>query len=151
MNLRIYCVHPISGQTSQSVFDYYQKTTKILSDANYDVLHPMIAKNFLRTEIIFKATDCRHPLTCNHSIFNRDKSMVMLADVVYASFVGTKIVSIGSLYELAWASFNHKNVVVAMEEDNIHRHAFVLESAGTVFTTEEEALDYLVKLGKKQY
>jgi hypothetical protein len=151
MSLSIYCVHSISGQSADSVFEYYTRTAKALTEYGYNVFHPMIGKNFLRTEMSFKAVDYRHPLTCNHSIFNRDRWMVLKADVIYANFLGTKIVSIGSMFELAWASFNNKLVIVTMEEDNIHRHAFVMEGASTIFTTEEETLDYLHKLSTKQY
>ena|ERR1035437_2987036 len=151
MSLSIYCVHPISGQTADSVFEYYTRTAKTLSEYGYEVFHPMIGKNFLRTELKFKSADYRHPLTNNHAIYERDKFMVLKADVIYANFIGTKIVSMGSMFELAWASFNNKLVIVTMEEDNIHRHAFVLEAASTVFSTEAEALDYLAKLAKKDY
>jgi hypothetical protein len=38
------------------------------------------------------------------------------------------------------------HAVVALDEQNIHQHAFVLDCADIVFTTEEEALIYLEKL-----
>jgi hypothetical protein len=141
--LKIYCVHPISGLSADEVFDYYDDTKTVLTDMGYDVFIPMIGKGHLRTEIKFKAADYRSPLTTNHAIFNRDKWMVKQADILYANFTGAEIVSIGSMFELAWGSDNDKQVIVVMEKDNIHRHAFVMEAATIIFETENEAIDYL--------
>ena len=149
--LSIYAVHPISGLSADEVFNYYERTQKILTDAGYDVFIPMFGKNNLRTEIKFKAMDYRSPLSTNHAIFNRDHFMVSKADIIYANFLGAKIVSIGSMFELAWGSHMDKQVVVVMEKENIHRHAFVLEAATIVFETESEAIEYLDKLISKEY
>ena len=149
--LKIYCVHPISGLSSDEVFDYYEGTQHEMTKIGYDVFVPMFGKGNLRTELEFKAHDYRGPLTTNHAIFNRDKWMVKQADILYANFIGAKRVSIGSMFELAWGSDNGKQVIVVMEKDNIHMHAFVLEAATIVFETEQEAIDYLTHLSNKDF
>jgi len=149
--LSIYCVHPISGLTADEVFEYYDRTKTDLSSMGYNVFVPMFGKGFLRTETKFKAHDYRSPLTTNHSIFNRDKWMVKQADILYANFMGAKHVSIGSMFELAWGHDNDKQVIVVMEDENIHMHAFVLEAATIVFTSEKEAMDYLKQLITKDF
>ena len=148
---KIYCVHPISGSSAEEVFSYYDKTQKQLTVAGYDVLIPMFGKGSLRTELKFKAHDYRGPLTTNHAIYGRDHWMVCQADIIYANFLGAKMVSIGSMFELAWASHMRKQVIIVMEKNNIHQHAFVLESATIVFEEEAEAIDYLTKLSRKEY
>lgn len=148
---KIYCVHPISGSSADDVFQYYEKTQKVLTVAGYDVLIPMFGKGSLRTELKFKAHDYRTPLTTNHAIFTRDHWMVCQADIIYANFLGAKIVSIGSMFELAWASHMGKQVVLVMDKENIHQHAFVLEAASIIFEEETEAIDYLTKVSKKEY
>lgn len=149
--LKIYCIHPISGLTADEVFNYYERTHKLLAAANYDVFIPMFGKGNLRTELKFKTHDYRSPLSTNHAIYNRDKWMVNHADILYANFLGAKSVSIGSMFELAWGSYLGKQNIVVMESDNIHRHAFVMEASTIIFETEEEAIDYLTKLATKQY
>lgn len=151
MSLKIYAVHPISGCSADEVFEYYQKTQKQLTNYGYDVFIPMFGKANLRTELKFKSSDYRSPLSTNHAIFARDRWMVEQSDILYANFLGAKIVSIGSMFELAWGSQLHKQVIIVMEKDNIMQHAFVLESATILFETEKEALDYLGKLSRKEY
>jgi len=147
--MKIYCVHPISGRRADEVFKYFRDTRTILQSFGYDVLIPMTGKDSLRTEVQFKAEGYKDdPLTTNHAIFCRDKWMVKQADILYANFTGAKHTSIGSMMELAWGSDNGKQVIVVMEKDNIHRHAFVLEAATIVFEHPEEALLYLSELAK---
>jgi hypothetical protein len=148
--MKIYCVHPISGASAEEIFKYYDQTKDILIKLGYDVFTPMYGKEYLRNEIKFKAEGYTNPLSTNHSIFNRDKWMCLQADIIYASFIGTKIVSIGSMFELAWANIHNKQIVIAMEQDNIHRHAFVLEAATIIYPTEDEAINYLTKIIKKE-
>jgi hypothetical protein len=54
--------------------------------------------------------------------------------------------SIGCMMELAWAADHGKHVIVVMGPDNVHAHAFVLESASIRFPTLLEALKYLEDL-----
>jgi len=141
--------------SADDVFEYYERTQVTLTKFGYDVFIPMFGKNSLRTELKFKAQDYRSLLSTNHAIYNRDKWMVMQSDVLYANLLnktdGPGIVSIGSMFELAWGSYLHKQNVVVMEKENIHRHAFVLEASTIIFETELEALDYLECLAAKKY
>ena len=148
--LTIYCAHPISGQTWDQVCEYYNKTKEILLELGYNVLHPMTGKSDIRVEINqrFQPTDFKSPFASNHSIFERDKWMVSNADIVYLNLTGAKIVSIGSMMELAWASLLGKYTIVVMDEENIHKHAFVLEAADIVLNNEKEVFNYLKKLIK---
>lgn len=149
--MKVYCVHPISGRSADDVFSYYTGVKTDLEAMGYDVLIPMFGKGSLRTEIAFKAHGQEgNPLTANHAIFNRDKWMVKQADILYANLLGAKHVSIGSMFELAWGSDNDKQNVVVMEEDNIHRHAFVLEAATVVYNNAEDAMAYLQALAGKE-
>lgn len=147
--LKIYCCHPISGLSSDAVFEYYEYIESVLTEYGYNVFTPMHGKDILRTELEFKSADYRNPVSTNHAIFNRDRWMVGQADVVYANLFGTARVSIGAVMELAWASDLHKHVVLCVEEFNIHRHAFVLEAADVVFAEASEALHYLKQLTGK--
>ena len=150
--LKIYCVHPISGRSADEVFEYYDRTQKQLTEIGYDVFIPMFGKGNLRTVKKFRAKD-EHlsPLTKNHAIVGKDKWMVNQSDILYANFLGASDVSIGSMFELAWGSNAGKQVIVVMEEENIHQHAFVLEAATIIFETTEDAMKYLTQLAHKDF
>jgi len=146
--MKIYLARSISGQTYKNVVAYYQKTTKQLQRAGYDVMHPMTGKGILRNERQFKSVGYDHPCSTNHAIFARDKWMVLQSNVVYVNLCNTEIVSIGSVAEAAIANTSNKHIVIAMEDGNIHHHAFILEMASVIWKTHEEAMTYLLKLIK---
>jgi len=147
MKKSIYCVHPISGLSADDVFTYYTDIKNRLSE-NYNVMIPMTGKASLRCELEFRGEGYQdNPLTTNHAIFERDRWMVTQSDVIYANLKGaTDRVSIGSMFELAWASYLGKYVVLVMDKESIHRHAFVMEAADVIFEDEETAEAYLEKL-----
>ena len=149
--MRIYCCHPISGAPVKQVFGYYDEVVKTLEDMGYIVLSPMTGKGQLRTELEFCAVGYEGcPAASNHAIFQRDMWMVRQADLVYANLLNTTRVSIGTMMELAWASLLGKHVIVAMEKDSYHRHAFVLEAASIVFEDHDSALDYLRQMAPRR-
>jgi hypothetical protein len=77
----------------------------------------------------------------------RDKLDVLACDIVLANFMDATKVSIGSLYELAWAEDHNKVVVVAMnKEDKLYNHPFIRETC-IVFNTLEDSVDYILSCG----
>lgn len=146
--MRIYLARPITGCTYEEVVAYYKDAVARLKFFGYEVLFPMCGKNYLRTETVLKAGGYTQPLSTNRAIVGRDRWMVQQSDIVLANLLGSKQVSIGTVSELAWAFDAKKHVIVVMEKDNIHRHAFVLEFADVIFETTEEAFAYLDKLAQ---
>ena len=140
--LKIYLAHPISGLSGQEVFIYYENLKNKLS-GYYEMLCPMTGKECLREEEIFKAKDYTLPLATNHAIYNRDKWMVTNSDIVLCDFTGARTASIGCCMELAIANCFGKNIVVVMDKDNIHNHAFVKEASTVIYETLNEAVSYL--------
>ena len=148
--MKIYLAHPITGLTYDQVMDYYLPTVEQLRAAGWEVLYPMLGKEYLRTEKgpLKPAGFNVGAFSTDHAIVQRDRWMVQQADVVYANLSGVDKVSIGTVSELAWASIIGKYVVLVMEAGNVHHHAFVLEAAGVILPTHEDALAYLTRLGK---
>jgi hypothetical protein len=143
--MNIYLARPISGCTPLEVAFYYKDLAAQLGEVGYTVLCPMKGKGTLRTELIYRSADYRAPVATNNSIVNRDRWMVKHAcDIVYMNLIGAKQASIGCMFELAWANESGKYVVLAMDEKNIHNHAFVKIAAHTIFPTHEEAVKYLI-------
>lgn len=136
--MKIYLVHQISGLTEQQVAAYYDPLIKCCKSWGYETLFPMDLRETASADLT----------RFGHIIFTTDKWFVQSADVVYASFVGCTQVSIGSMMELAWAHILGKHVVVAMENNNLHQHPFVLEAASVVFNNEKSAKKHLKNLIK---
>jgi nucleoside 2-deoxyribosyltransferase len=147
--MKIYLAGPISGKGYDEVVSKYQDKAAALEHAGYEVLCPMTGKQYLRNEIEFKSHGFDHPVSTNHAIFERDKWMVSNCDIVLADLSNSgDRVSIGTVMELAWASLLGKHTVVIIPEDNIHRHAFVLEASDIIFTTMDAAYSYLQDLAR---
>lgn len=147
--MKIYLARPISGHSYDEIVDYYERTSAFLKHIGYQVLSPMTGKEVLRNEIQFKSEGYQNPVSTNHAVIERDRWMVDTSNIVYANLIDSKHVSIGTTMELAWGHDKGKHTIVAMEKDNIHRHAFIIESADVIFETNEDALNYLSFLIQK--
>jgi len=145
--LKVYCAHPITGLTWDQVSSYYTHIKKVFQEAGFEVYQPMTAKKAIKAEVTkegtFKAGDFRKSVATNHAIVERDRWMVQHCDLLYLDLTGAKTVSIGCMMELAWAHILGRYTIVVMENDNIHKHAFVVETADILLSSEEEAFEYL--------
>jgi len=141
----IYLGGPITGKTANEVFDFFEKTAIDLRNEGFRVLHPMIGKDNLRTEVEFKDKGyVTNPVTTDKAITARDNWAVNQSDILFMDFSSSgDRVSIGSVIEIAWASQLNKQIVVVIPEGNIHAHAMLLQSATVVFESRDEAMFYL--------
>jgi len=144
--MKVYLAGFISGYSYDDVENDFNSRKWHLERLGYEVLSPMTGKGQLRNEIELKAYDYSNPVSCNHAIFERDKWMVSNCDIVFANLLNPKHVSIGITMELAWASLLGKHTVVVMEESNVHKHAFIIESADIIFNNMGDALQYFTDL-----
>ncbi len=69
----------------------------------------------------------------------RDQFDVKRCHVILVNFVGAKKVSIFSVMEIAWAHLLGKNIIITMEDSNIHSHA-VLKEMGIIVPTLDQAI-----------
>lgn len=146
--MKIYLAGPISGKGYEEVVHTYQEKTLMFQGWGYDVLCPMTGKSYLRNEIEFKAYGFdEFPVSTNHAIFERDKWMVSQCDIVFADLSNSgERVSIGTVMEMAWASLIGKHTVLVLPENNVHKHAFVLEAADIIFPNRGDAYKYFQDL-----
>ena len=152
--MKIYLVGPISGESYDDVINAIEIKRSTLEDIipGAQVYHPMTGKSALRNEIEFKSVGYNEiAIATNRAIFGRDKWMVRQADVIIADFRGASKASIGSMFELAWGHILGKLVVVMMEDDNVHQHAFVLEAADVIFTDFKDVVVYLKNIQRGEY
>jgi nucleoside 2-deoxyribosyltransferase len=140
--LKIYYARPISGCSPQTVFDEYENAIRLFDGATVLTARACnVPLRFVRDKLPSGARF--HPATSDHAIVKRDYWMVNQADLVYVDLLFAKKVSIGCMMELAWAHQLGKHTVVVLEKDNIHDHAFVLETADMRFTSGGQAIKYV--------
>ena len=145
MKLKIYFAGPISGKSGDDVFEYYRSIEKEFAGLA-TILSPMTGKAELRFEKSYDPKGYSDPVATDHAIVERDLWMVRQADIVFVNLFLTEWVSIGSVSELAWAHLLGKHTVVALEKDNIHEHAFVVQMADIRYFNPRMARVYLKEL-----
>ncbi len=144
--MKIYIASPISGLTSEEVFNYYDDTERKLRQFGFKTQSPMTAKNYLRGEMLMNPSGYEQPASTGHSIYKRDKWMLKNSDVVFVNLLNSDVISIGCMFELAWADMLGKHVVVVCDGKKPYDHAFINGAADVVFTSLDDALDYLEEL-----
>ena len=148
MKLTIYVGHQITGLSYDYVIKYFKDIKERLEDIGFDVLHAMVAKEYLKNDNCLKSHGYHHPTATDHAIGRRDRWMTTKADIVLIDFTDTNVASIGCSCELTIAYHEGKHTVTVLPKDNIHEHAFIREFSDVVFFTLEEATEYLGKLIK---
>jgi nucleoside 2-deoxyribosyltransferase len=142
--MKIYIAGPLTGRSSKEALDSFKRREKVLKSFGYKVLSPLYGKPYLYDSGELKAGGYDQPVSTDSAIFQRDHWSVELADIVYLDFTDASKVSIGSCFEMAWASHLGKKVVVAgLTPDNPMSHAFVRQATSLLFDTTQEAEDYL--------
>jgi nucleoside 2-deoxyribosyltransferase len=146
-NPSVYLAGPITGLTYDDGQDWRADAKAELADVGIDAFSPLRAKAHLRALGVLDnagTPDSRYiglnALSEPQGITTRDRFDCMGRDLVLVNFLGAKQVSIGTCIELGWADAARRPIVIAMEEDNIHRHAMVNSVSGFIVPTLEDAL-----------
>ena len=158
----VYLAGPISGQSYDGSVDWrneahdalaYDAETGAPLDDGMECVSPMRGKEFLdQLKGTLPANNdgwkgqgfkpLEKELIGQHAIIRRDFWDVARCDMLLANLLPaeeTNMVSIGTMFELSLALWFRIPVVVVMNENNIHNHYFVRESAWVVVSTMEEA------------
>lgn len=142
---RVYLAGPISGLDYNAATDWREDVTEHLARYGIQGMSPMRCKSYLADLQDLGAEDItanpRNVCSSPRGIMTRDRYDCTNCDVLLVNFLGAERVSIGTVMEIAWADLCRTPIVVAMEEDNIHKHAMVSEAIGFQVPTLEEAVD----------
>ena len=144
--MKVYLSGPISSMTFTGASDWRTWAATVLGPAGFTVLDPMRGKSFLSNQKTIEREvyeQTKRVDLSDKALVNRDHSDVVAADIVLVNLLPAERVSIGTMFELAWAKAYQKIVVIVMEPGNIHDHPFVRE-AGVIFDDLERAVDYIV-------
>ena len=144
--MRIYLSHPIMHNDFAGTFDYYDKVSRQLAWAGYEILNPMTGKDALREDGVCQRGVRDLPMCQDRAILGRDHWMTQRADVVYCNLIGADKVSIGCAIEVGWAYAYRPHTILAMEQGNLHDHPMLMSAVDVRFETHEAAVDYLLNL-----
>lgn len=131
--MKVYLAGPITGVSYKETTGWREWMQEYLGD-RFELLSPLRAKTYLDSEEkIWDSYEEGHPiqvaLSGRKGINARDHWDCSRADIIFVNLLGAKRVSIGTCMEIAWGFTYRKPVIVCMEEDNIHRHGMIMESA----------------------
>lgn len=125
---------------SPSPLQAIQTTTETYFAEGYGAHNSFLSS---QTRIAQEADARDNPRISDKALVMRDRSDVHASDVILVNLLGSRIVSIGTMFELAWANLLHKLIVIVVDPENVHaKHPFVRES-GVLFSDLESAVDYV--------
>ena len=138
--MRIYLAGPITG-CEYDECNNWRNHFKTLMPKSIQCLSPMRGEDFFTIKRAANDSYGNHgPLATERGIMTRDFFDCTRSDLVIANLLDTKIVSIGTCMEIAWAYMNKTPLIVIMEEKgNLHDHPMIREATGFRVTTLEDA------------
>jgi hypothetical protein len=152
----IYLCGSMTGLTHDQIGAYYRETVAALPEWMTPIA-PLRDKDILKNAGALRASDYDEGaygegiMLTTRGIFARDSFDVRRSDALLADFSRANRVSIGSMFEIAWAQQQGKPIVIIMDKDGLHDHPFVRASTPFIFEPEmrETAIKTLVSLMRK--
>lgn len=131
----VYLYGPITGLNYAGAQDWRTWMREQLAPHGIDAVSPLRAKDYLAAlpSISGHGRDYADMgvLSTPPAVLARDKFDVLRADMLVGNFLGADRVSIGSMFEQAWAHQNHTPIASALEATgNPHDHMFFTQTLG---------------------
>lgn len=131
----VYLYGPIAGLDYMGAQDWRTWMRSELLPYGIDAYSPLRSKEYLKDlgQLSAHGRDFSHAnvISTPPAIIARDKFDVLRADMLVGNFLDCERVSIGSMFEQAWAHHNHIPVAVAAPSDNHpHDHIFFNQTIG---------------------
>lgn len=142
----VYLAGHISTDYPESL-EWRNRVTPQLEGAGFEVRTPLAGKGNLKC--ITKDGGLTTTVTSNRSIVLRDNRDVRECDIILAHLeqFGSPRPPYGTVTELGWAWDYRKPVVAICNEDNylMRKHPFISEFVAQYWTTESEAVNYIIR------
>lgn len=145
MSRLLYLCGPITGCSYGECTDWRKFVAEKLAD---DILplSPMRGKDYLAAETEIGLSYEKSAMSCQRGITTRDRFDCERSDMMFANFLGSTSVSIGSCVEFGWADAFRTPVILVAEKHNPHReHPIMNQIAGYVVETLEDGI-YIANL-----
>jgi hypothetical protein len=139
----IFLAGPLTGVSYKDALKWREYVESKLP-ADIIAFSALRGKIYLAKEYVLKASYPEHLLTTPQGTITRDRYDVSRCDALFVNFLDTDKVSIGTIMEMAWADSRRIPIILAMENGNIHDHAFVRQVAAFVTRDLDEAIQTAV-------
>jgi hypothetical protein len=148
--MKVYLSGPITGLTPKEASDWRDHAAqRLVNEGNFTVRDPLrgTARRFPKRKKFVYKNYPDVPDMSGRAFVMRDLHDTLDSDAVLCNVLGAKIVSIGSVCEIAWAMLHRKITILVMEDrGNVHDHEFLKECC-LVFNDLDLAIDYLLSCG----
>lgn len=144
--LTVYLSGPMTGKTLEEAAIWRDHATAVLAGKGMRVLSPLRGKTMTlpRNEPLRPGAYRRASIR-DEALFCRDRNDVENCDVVLCNLQGADAVSIGSVFELAWANEFRKFLVVVVDKESAHDHAFIRTAATVIVRSLDEGLNCVLE------
>jgi nucleoside 2-deoxyribosyltransferase len=150
MNQKVYLAGPITGLTFNEAQDWRDAAVQRFKDNGIIAYSPLRAKDYLKKYATLSGTGEEYAnenvMSTQKAVVCRDKWDATRCDLLFVNLLGAKTVSIGTMFELAWAYDHQIPIVCAIEKGNIHDHMFVREVIAFPLPTLEAALTTAISI-----
>jgi nucleoside 2-deoxyribosyltransferase len=155
--LHCYLAGAITGCSYKKCTEWRDEVKERLEESGYyQAFSPMRGKEFLKNKRKMQPhfdknfTNGARSIYTDQAIYRRDKRDIERADIILFNLAGAERISIGTMFELAWAELLGKFCLVVMEnKNNCHDHGFVTQAASLIVPTLEDAVEYLLEVYPK--
>jgi|688.fasta_scaffold147247_4 nucleoside 2-deoxyribosyltransferase len=132
---KVYLAGPITSLSYDEANDWRAWfKNEITKSDKIQCLSPMRGKHYLKDckDISATGNEKLGILSGGPAILTRDHSDVVNSDIIVVNLLGATKVSIGCMFEIAWAYHKHIPIVLIIEDDviNIHSHSMLFAMCG---------------------
>ena len=147
-NMLVYLCGPMTGETYDEATGWRNAVGAHFGEKGIETIDPLRGKAFLEVDGVLGNPNGQRPLESAAGIVTRDHWDVSRCDVLLVNFLGAKIVSIGSCFEIAWAYERGIPIVIVMEPNgNVHEHCFIdVCSGGFKVGSLDEAIELIERM-----
>jgi nucleoside 2-deoxyribosyltransferase len=148
---QVYLAGPITGLDYAGATDWREYAIKYLHDVGIQGLSPMRGKAYLQNLKVISGHGKEYlhmgVLSRPESVLTRDYYDATRSDVVLVNLLGAKIISVGTVMEIAFAHAARVPIVCAIEaEGNLHNHMMINQAIGFRVETLDDALDIVASI-----
>jgi nucleoside 2-deoxyribosyltransferase len=141
---QIYLAGPITGQSYSGATewrDVFAQRIKDYVNPSLKCISPMRGKHYLESLKEIPATDIKGLVSSGPAIVGRDHSDTTSSDLVVFNLLGAERISIGTMFEVAWAHTHQVPSILVIEEgtENVHSHSMLFSMVTYRVSTLEEA------------
>jgi hypothetical protein len=141
----LFLAGPLTGISYEEAISWRTYVKQKLPN-NITAFSALRGKNYLSDKAILRNYYADKPLSTPKGTITRDRNDITHCDALFVNLLGANQISIGSMFEIAWADLKRIPIIVVMEQENVHEHVFVREAAGYVTQDIDEAINITISV-----